>query len=278
MSELSSETMRRSARLLSLLLAASAIWTVAAQTPTPEFEVVSIKRNLSGGVGNSGRTLPDGTRILVNSAVRNFIMAASPVDAVDVEGLPGWAFTERYDVTAKPPAGATNAERRAMMQRMFADRFKLVAHIEERERDVYDLVLARDDGRLGPNLRPSTATCAPGAQPPPGPLTDADIRRSCVTRFGRGEIVSGGTTLASLSGSLRGLVGAGRVTDKTGLAGTFELELTFSPGLQRDPSAPPDDRPDIFTALREQLGLRLVRAKASLPVLVVDHIERPSPN
>src|SRR4029077_17015229 len=103
-----------------------------------EFEVVSIKRNTSGNPGNSARTLPDGTQVMTNSPIRAFIMSASPVDAEEVIGLPDWALTERYDVAFKPPAGYTRDQRDQrgeMMRNMFADRMKLVAHIEERERD-----------------------------------------------------------------------------------------------------------------------------------------------
>ncbi|MGE0444025.1 MAG: TIGR03435 family protein [Vicinamibacterales bacterium] len=263
-----------------LLLALGFGAGLAAQQPEPlDFEVVSIKRNVSGERGNSGRTLPDGTIMRLNSTVRSFILAASPVNAVDVEGLPDWAFSDRYDVIAKPPANSTREQRSEMMRRMFADRFKLRAHVEERERDVFDLVLAREDGQLGPNITPSSADCSPAANQaqPPRPLSIDDIRGTCGTIVGLNQIVSGGTTLNGLIGTL-GAIAGGRITNRTGLNGIYAIELTFSRGPQADPAAPPDDRPDIFTALQEQLGLKLVRGKAMLPVFVIDSIERPSEN
>jgi uncharacterized protein (TIGR03435 family) len=255
--------------------------TVHAQGPPLDFEIVSIKRNLSGpAAGGGGRNLPDGTRVMVNQPIRSIILLASPVQTSEVEGLPDWTLTERYDVTARPPAGSTSEERREMWRRLFAERMQLVAHVEERERDVFDLVVARDDGRLGPNLTPASPACAQGgrgAAPPQRPLTVEEVRATCSTLFGRDQIVSGGTTLAAFAGSLTGRAG-GRVFDRTGLEGAYALELTFSPGLAAGPDVPVDDRPDIFTALQEQLGLKLVKRTATLPVFVVDRIERPSDN
>jgi uncharacterized protein (TIGR03435 family) len=267
-------------RVGALLVVGFASLHSAQEAPPPDFEVVSIKRNVSGAVGNSMRTLPDGTEVMINSPVRAFILVAAPVEVTDVEGLPDWTTTEHYDVMAKPPAQSTREQRREMWRRMFADRFKLKAHVEQRQRDVFDLVLAREDGRLGPNIKPSTADCTPGALPPgppASPLTVEEIQRSCRTMAGMNRVVSGGMTLAQLAGTVRGLVG-GRVTDRTGLDGVFALELSFSPGLTAQPGALADDRPDVFTALQEQLGLNLVRGREMLPVLVIDSIERPSEN
>jgi uncharacterized protein (TIGR03435 family) len=265
--------------MLSVLLGFSSISAGQDAIP-PDFEVVSIKRNVGSTVGNSMRTLPDGTEVMTNSPVRTFILTASPVDAIDVEGLPDWTHTERYDVIVKPPADSTRAQRREMWRRMFADRFKLKAHIEQRERDVYDLLLAREDGRLGRQIQPSSADCTAGALTPgprPSPLSGDDVRRSCGTMVGLNQVVSGSMTLAQLSGTLRGIIGA-RVTDRTGLDGVYAFELAFSRGLSAQPGAVADDRPDIFTALQQQLGLKLVRKKSMLPVLVIDSIERPSEN
>jgi uncharacterized protein (TIGR03435 family) len=142
------------------------------QTEKLEFDVVSIKRNTSANPGGSARTLPDGTDVLVNQPIRSILLGASPVQTREVEGMPDWVTTERYDITLKSPPGGANrasqagaAERRQMMRAMFADRMKLVAHVEQRERDVYSLVLARSDGKLGPELKPSTLDCSP---PPRG--------------------------------------------------------------------------------------------------------------
>ncbi len=258
---------------------------VHAQSPAPaEFDVVSIKRNTSPTPGGGGRTLPDGTQMMTNMMVRNFILAASPVATREVTGLPDWALTERYDVTLKPPPGSTSEQRKQMMQAMFADRMKLVAHVEQHERDVYLLVLARSDGRLGPELKPSTLDCGPrppGTPPPPfvPPTGPKDMLTRCGMMMRPGSIVSGGMKMDGLAQSLYGLAG-GDVENHTGLDGFYVVNLTFSMsrgrGLPID--AANDDAPDIFTAVQEQLGLKLQHEKKMMPVFVIDHIERPSEN
>jgi len=266
---------------------------LVSQDARVEFEVVSIKRSTSDGRGG-GRSFPDGSQRMTNIPIRNFILAASPVPTREVVGLPDWAMTERYDVALKPPPGSTPAQRRQMMQAMFADRMKLVAHVEQHERDVFSLVLARSDGRLGPDLKPSPNDCSPPlpGTPLPAPSTsrptEKEILSRCGMMMGVGTIVSGGMKLDNLVVSISGLAG-GDVLNETGLDGFYSMTLKFSPrrgpAAPLDPGAAPtataaanDDLPDIFTALQEQLGLKLVRGKKMMPVFVVDHIERPSEN
>jgi uncharacterized protein (TIGR03435 family) len=278
-------------RLLLLLLAS----LLAAQSTTPaEFEVVSIKPNTSPpGSGGGMRTLPDGSQRMVNATIRAVILSASPVPTREVLGLPDWANTERYDIVVKPPAGATPEQRREMWRTMFANRMKLVAHVESRERDAYSMVVARSDGKLGPELRKSTLDCgpppagsppAPPPPPPSGPPSPKEFLNRCGMMMGMTTLVSGGMPMAALAGSLYGLVG-GEVENHTELEGYYAFTLTFA--RQRPPAAPPevngtvnasDDLPDIFTAVQEQLGLKLIRGKKTTPVFVVDHIERPTEN
>ncbi len=261
---------------------------LSAQTPRVEFDVVSIKRSPPDAVGGSMRTLPDGTQIMANVAIRQFITAAAPVPVRDVVGLPGWAEFggERYDVTVKPPAGSTREQRQQMWQVVFADRMKLVAHVEEREQDTFALVLARSDGRLGPQLKPSTLDCRPrppGTPPPPPPpeaATDGEYLNRCGGRFGNGSIVVGSTTMDALVPSFSGLAGR-QVFNRTNLQGNYSLTLRFSPPRAPGPTsdAPlPDDAPEFFTALQEQLGLKLQPEKTLVPVFVIDHLERPTDN
>ena len=250
-----------------------------------QFEVVSIKRNISGATGGGIRSLPDGTTIMTNHPIWSIILSASPVPAREVEGLPDWVNTELYDVTLKPPAGATREQRGEMMRSMFVERMKLQAHVEERERDVFALVVARSDGRLGPQLKPSPLDCTPrppGAAPPPSPpsLDPNDVMGRCGGRFGQGSILSGGIALDSLVVSISGLAGR-QVLNRTGLKGFYALMLRWAE--PRRPGAPPDaaldeNLPDFFTALQEQLGLKLQSEKARVPIFIVDHIERPTDN
>jgi len=252
---------------------------LAAQAPGGlQFDVVSIKPNTSGpGSGGGFRNLPDGSMIMVNSPISSLVMSASPVPVREVEGLPGWANTERYDITTKPPAGSTPEQRNEMMRNMFADRMKLAGHIEQREHTVYALVVARTDGRLGPQLKKSTLDCGAPPSPDAPPPTRDNAQDRCGMMMAAGLIVSGGIPLDRLVLSLRGFAG-GTVTNRTGLDGYYALTLRFAlPGRgTNQPSV--DDLPEFFTAVQEQLGLKLQPEKAMEPVFVVDHIERPTPN
>jgi uncharacterized protein (TIGR03435 family) len=268
------------------LVAFVVVSTLSAQTPGAEFDVVSIKRSPKDAVGGSMRTLPDGTSIMTNVAIRQFITLAAAVPLREVRGLPDWAEDERYDVTARPPAGSTREQRSDMWRTLFAERMKLVAHIEEHERDTFALVVARSDGRLGPQLKKSTLDCSPrppGATPPPPPPDSFDAQSAtsrCGGMFGQGIIVSGGMSMDRLVFSLAGLAGR-LVNDRTGLKGDYAFTLKFSqprtPGTSSEAPSP-DDPPEFFTALQEQLGLKLQPEKTMVRVFVIDRIERPTEN
>lgn len=245
-----------------------------------DFEVVSIKLNTNGLGGGGGiRTLPDGTMMMVNQPIRSIIRGAALEPTREVLGLPDWAVNERYDITTKPPEGSTRDQRSVMMQRMFAQRFNARVHVEQRDRSGFALVLARRDGRLGPNIGPAKENClAPGPRPD-GPPTAQDAATRCGGSFGIGFVVSGGMRLGSLTPSLEGVVG-GPITDRTGLSDFYSFELRYSQSLASAGGAAPEpaDAPDIFTALQEQLGLKLERETLQIPVLVIDHLERPTEN
>ena len=268
---------------LTALLAAVTSAAQSPQTSSPaQFDVVSIKRNTSGETGGGIRSLPDGTMIMTNQPIRSIIGGASPVPTREVEGLPDWVMRERCDVTTKPSAGSTREQRSEMIRRMFEERMMLKAHVEQRERDTFALVVARSDGKLGPQLKPSTLDCGPrppGTPPPPAPTSFSadDAATRCGGLFGQGLIVSGGTTMDALVPSLGGLAGR-LVNNRTGLQGFYALKLQFAmPGARGGASAD-DNLPDFFTALQEQLGLKLQPEKSIIPIFVVDHIERPTEN
>lgn len=270
------------------VLAFAIIPTISAQTPRAEFDVVSIKRSAPDATGSSMRTLPDGTEIMANVRINQFITSAAAVPVREVVGLPDWAQTERYDVTAKPPADSTREQRRQMWQTLFSERMKLEAHVEQREKDTFALVVARSDGRLGPQLKPSTLDCNPkppgtAPAPPPTPTEpgkEAEYLNRCGGMFGQGIIVVGSTTMDRLVLSLAGLAGR-QVFDRTGLQGNYALTLKFSTPRARgafSDAALADDAPEFFTALQEQLGLKLQPEKTIVPVFVIDSIERPTDN
>jgi uncharacterized protein (TIGR03435 family) len=166
------------------------------------------------------------------------------------------------------------------LRQLLADRFKLAVRRETRDVPSYQLVLARTDGRLGPNLRPSPVDCS---QPP----SSSDAAPVCGFQNFPGK-ATGRVLIGDLARRvLPGGVGDGRpIQDATGLHGTFDFTLQWTPDVAappRPPEAPPAPAIDpngssFVTALREQLGLKLESRRGSIDVVVVDHAERPSPD
>jgi uncharacterized protein (TIGR03435 family) len=269
---------------LPLLLIAALVCPVVGQDL--EFEVASIKRNTSSDLP-FGRP-PDpatGEVRLIQVPARNLILQAYPLETLPIQivNQPSWA-DERYDVIAKGKPRATVAERQQMWKTLLADRMKLAAHYETRERDGYDLVFVRADKNLGPGIKPSSLDCSGGPTTvPPSSLGRPDFREATLNRCGAffvegDSMASRGVTIANLTRMVT--PAAGRpIVDKTGLDGYFEITLRFQRMPMRAGAEPaPDAAPSVFTALQEQLGLRLVPSKTQGQILVIDAIERPSEN
>jgi uncharacterized protein (TIGR03435 family) len=269
-----------------VVLATLAAVVAHSQEPSPpEFEVASIKRNTSGTFGSGPSVLPNGDVRFVNVSAKFFIFRAYPVETTppEVIGAPSWTDSERYDLIAKGKPGATAAEQQQMWRALLADRMKLAAHYETRERPSYNLVLARSDRKLGTGLKPSTLDCTQSAQPaspPPGtdPRTFALNRCHSFWIERDGTMLSGGVAITDLARMIAPTVGR-PVIDQTGLEGLFAVSLRYQripPRADAPPS--PDDPPSVFTAVQEQLGLKLEPDKTQAQVLVIDRIERPSEN
>jgi uncharacterized protein (TIGR03435 family) len=159
---------------------------------------------------------------------------------------------------------------RLMMQRLLADRFRFVAHQEQKQQTVYALVVARRNGELGPGLRQSHADCAAlfaaarqGGPPPPPSL--------CGVQRAPGRLVASAYLMAQLADTLASTMQQ-VVVDHTALQGVYDIDLTWAAD-QTSESAP-----SLFTALQEQLGLKLQPTKAAVDVLVIDHVEKPTPD
>jgi uncharacterized protein (TIGR03435 family) len=267
----------------------------------PIFDVVSVKRHVTPpGAGpveqfnSTVRQRPDGGLTMLNIPAMTFIARAYSAAPVDMVGLPDWARTERFDLEATASLVNPTAEQRAAMLRaVLVDRFKLVAHLENREQPVYDLVKARTDGRLGPAIKPSEADCIAKAAadraaveatgkplpPPPGVFDRNAPPPPCSMRMD-GDRMEGDATMENLARLLRGAASR-LVVDKTGLTGSYRILLTFDRmagvrGPQTDPA--PTAAPSVFTAVQEQLGLKLESSKAILETLIIDRFERPTEN
>jgi uncharacterized protein (TIGR03435 family) len=242
--------------------------------PKPQFEVATVKPNNSGEQGASLGPRPGGRLNGTNQTIRNLIRNAFNVQPNQIIGGPDWMDSDRFDIVAK--AADTDLDEKGMMpyqqfmlrlQALLEDRFQMVARWETRELPVSALVLA-NQGKLGPKLRPHTGDCnrPPGTPPAPGTTVN------CGTRVNAGKVTGAGITLQTFARNLSG--GTGRyIVDKTGLSGPFDLELEFTPDQSPDTTGP-----SLFTAMQEQLGLKLDSQRAPVEVVVIDRLERPTPD
>ncbi|HEX7796614.1 MAG TPA: TIGR03435 family protein [Vicinamibacterales bacterium] len=297
---------------LSLTLALIGCAVLSAQSPpTPAFEVASIKPNKSvGAFSMLGAVQPGGRFTMTNVSVRDMIGLAYRLRDFQILGGPSWAMSDRFDVLAKaaeelrpPPApwsaDASSSVVFAMLQSLLAERFRLTVHKEVKETGVYALLVNRSDGKLGPQLKPSTVDCdalhaararsvpAGPPPPPPPPPQPGDPPPPCVSGGGRGGYLFGGSVpLAALTQALSRVVDR-PVVDKTGLSGNFDFTLVFAADqpssiLSPPPPAPPlaaiANAPMLPTALQEQLGLKLESERAPVDYLVIDRVEQPTEN
>jgi len=269
---------------LSLVIAAGAVGAQAPASASPTtFEVASVKPNKSGETRIRFET-PPGRLTALNVPLRFVIRQAYRLPESRIAGGPSWLDTDRFDILATAAGGAATSESiRQMLRTLLTDRFGLALHLETREMPTYVLALARSDGKLGPNLRRSSADCS-GQTP-----RVANGRVQCGLMVSQGpasaSLRGGGTAPAELVRMLGDFLDRPLV-DRTGLAGAFDLELQFTADRGAVPAAgvpgglttaaAPDEIPSVFTALREQLGLKLDAQRGSVEVLVIDRVSRPT--
>lgn len=254
----------------------------SAQTPAAlTFEVVSIRRSPPDAPPGRAGLQAGGRYTLTNGPVRILINAAYPSLTNEIIGAPDWVTYENYDVTALATPNVTPEQLSIMMRTMLSERFDLVARVEERPRPVYLLVLAQPGGRLGPRMRRTETDCIArlaaiqaGKLPPISPA-DAGVA-PCTGRGGNGLFVSTGFTMEGFAARLTRPAGR-LVLDKTGLEGPYDFTLEYAP----EPSAAEptlNEKPSLFTALQEQLGLKLEPAEAPVSVVIIERINRPTPD
>jgi uncharacterized protein (TIGR03435 family) len=256
-------------------LGIAAVIPLGAQAPPtarPAFDAASVRLNRTGERTQS-TILPGGRYSATNVPLRMMIRSAYGLQDYQLVGGPAWLGTDGYDVNAKAATEATPAQLFAMVRSLLEDRFALASHRETRTLPVYTLTRL-DAGALGKQLRTSIAECA-GPPAAPG-------RPRCGILMNFGEVRGTGATLAQLATSIVPFAGRA-VQERTGLAGPFDFELRFMPDGVAFPLppgvAPPAanaDSPSLFTAVQEQLGLKLEAATAPMDVLVIDRVERPS--
>lgn len=272
--------------------------------PNTRFDVVVIKPIEDSGSPTLMRMTPGG----FESSVPIGILLRQALQKADYEmaGAPGWINTDRYSIRAKASAAMPPGAIPVLLLNLLKDRFQLATHLETREQPIAHLVMARADGRLGPDLKPTPADCQTtlterqeaakrGSPPPPlpgmpggPPLPGLDDPVPC--GFGRisfGMVALSGRTMAQLAPTLSGLV-ARPVIDKTGLTGLHDISLKFAyegqplgpmgavplpgtPAAAVDPNAP-----SLSAALQEQLGLKLENTRGPVEVVVIDKLEKPT--
>ena len=254
-----------------------------------------MKKNPSGNQGGSFGARPGGQIVVTNNTLRNIIRNVWNVQDFQIVGGPEWINQDRWDVNAKAPESLIQQQPQQqqtvqqqqqqllmMMRTMLADRFQLVVRNEKREMPVYAIVLARPDGKFGPQLKRSELDCNALAEaikrgeatPPPR----SPDRPFCGTRTGAGTIMTSGVQMADFARNLSPSTGR-IVLDRTGLTGPFDIELKFTPDpLGPGVGDPATDVPSLFVAIQEQLGLKLEAVRAPVDVLVIDSAQRPTEN
>jgi uncharacterized protein (TIGR03435 family) len=269
-------------RLLHVVVAVTVTAGVAAQDSV--IEVVSVKPTPAGTAGGSFGNRPGGGVVTSNMPMSSLIsLAYQLTDSNAIEGAPAWFFREGFDVNAKYAGQPPADQLRVAWRKVFADRFKLQARLETRDVPAFAVVLARPGQPLPAGMTRIATDCVAlrearqrGETPPTPALTPAGAA-PCGARYSGGQIVSSGMPIAQFVRSIQ--ASAGRIMiDRTGLEGDYEF--TFKYASPQAGGAPPDADagPDLFTALREQLGLAVEPTRTTSEFLIIEHIERPTPD
>jgi uncharacterized protein (TIGR03435 family) len=219
------------------------------------FEAASVKPNLSGAEASDTNSTP-GRISLINVTLISVIRRAFGVQDSQILGAPAWLTSDRFDIIAVTGGGDALSDkgRQPFLQALLADRFGLKYHEETRQLRAYSLVAAKQGAKLLPSQVPGEygmkITTEPGRQ---------------ILHSTRGKL----TRLIDILSRLTGVL----VTDQTGLSGQYDFTLVWTPNEDTQGTGP-----SLFTALQDQLGLSLKPVKTAVRVIVVDHIDRPSPN
>jgi uncharacterized protein (TIGR03435 family) len=275
------------------------------------FDVASVKQNKSNDQASSSFPLGPGDAYSLNggffSATNQPLIAylrfAYKLGQGDLLTLPAWVYNDRFDIAARAEGNPTKDQMRLMMQSLLGDRFKASVHTEGRQGPVYALVLSKA-GKVGPQLQPhvddkscsavptqqTPGTAQPAATLAPSSTSGLQLPQIACGSIGqlpaslpdRGRIGGRGVILGRIAGFLKNpFTGIDRpVFDRTGLTGTFDfsLEWSMASGSALLTSEPEDAEPTFLQALQDQLGLKLEAQTGPVDVLVIDHVEEPTPN
>jgi uncharacterized protein (TIGR03435 family) len=241
--------------------------------PFEAFEVATIKPTGPEPTGSRWIRMQSGDRFAAhNHAVRTLIAAAFDLSPQAISGGPEWVDSERWDILAKTPGGVRPdlSEQMSMLRQLLSERFKLAYHREPKQLSIYTLTLAKG----GPKLKESTVL--PDATPEGPPPLIFDLSPTGA------HLPARYATIAEFASVLQRSPLDRPVVDQTGLSGRYDFDLEFAPdesvwgGIVPRPEN--SEKPNLFKALQEQLGLRLEATKGPVDVLVIDHIDKPSEN
>ncbi len=268
-----------------------AVAAIAQTDPRPEFEVASIKPSAPGGRGMFIRNSPGGRINVTNMTLKELIVVAYRIQPFQISGGPSWFDSARYDISAKAETAPKEGELPLLLQSLLADRFQLVVERGTKELPIYALVMARKDGKFGPGLTEAKeGGCTPfdPAKPPPPPQPGQPPELRCGNMMMQPRALHAvSIPIANLIPMLSRFLGRS-IVDKTGLTGKYDINLEWTPDetqlaqlqLPPDVKLPPFDPngPSIFTAVQEQLGLKLESQKGPVEIFVVTRAEKPSEN
>jgi bla regulator protein blaR1 len=289
------------------LIASTSSWAQSqtqdksANSDALQYDVASIKRFTPGGPPNLNGfhpivETPDGL-VVRTATVKMLILRAYGVDAYQISGGPDWLNSERYDIDAKFD-GATADElqklssddrvlaRQRMLQTILAERFNLTIHRENKELQIYSLIVAKNGPKLKEVKLEDVEANKTKAGPPPG-------RMDMTVGGSGGQMRAFASPLANLTQGLTNYLHR-PVIDRTGLTGMYDFTLRWTPDENQAqgtsaaqapggsasglPSSDPTGGASLFTAIQEQLGLKLESAKSPIELIVIDRVERPSGN
>jgi uncharacterized protein (TIGR03435 family) len=233
---------------------------LAAQSDAPRFEVASVKRNLSSDFSRPPGS-PDRLDIINLSLDRIIRTAYNLLRDYQLTGMPSWAFSERFDIRVKANRALTGPERLEILQALLAARFQLKARYETRQGPAYVLRRISLNRPLGSGLR-ARPDCAPPNECEVGGNISVD----------KGVLAFGTIGIKALEGILASALNR-PVHDETAVEGYYDISLAWAPLAVAD-----DPRPSLFTAVQEQLGLILTVESRPFEVLVIESVERPTPD
>jgi uncharacterized protein (TIGR03435 family) len=239
-----------------MLLGLTRVWLplcasccIFSQTAPPAFEAASIKLNTSGS-GSGGSKGSQGQVVFTNVSLRRLVQRAYGIQDFELVG-PDWMANVKFDIAAKyPPGESTNDQRNLMLQTLLAQQFHLTIHRETKEMSAYALVVAKN-----------------------GPKLEASKEGGNSTNSNRGRFNDTAVSMAGLARQLADQL-EHPVVDKTGLTGVYTLKLEWTPDEQPGSTAESTLGPSIFTALQDQLGLKLQTQKLPVEIIVVDRVDR----